>query len=392
MRVGIIYPYFFDPDGVELRIGGVETYLFQLTRLCADLGLDPIIFQSAKVPFARTLEHVSVIGVTPKWPKRGCTRQGLFEAAVRTIELTKDILIFGTDHFSVPVLSGRCVAIQHGVNWDLPAVRPSNRRWNEKGVAAAVWKSHLKRYAFHAFRNCVNRVCVDYNFLNWYRASFSAALPGNVWIIPNFAEIAQRDDLQQLDRSDTVKVLFARRFTEYRGTRIMAEAARQLLAYNTTVAFTFAGEGPDSEWLKSAFAREPRVQFVKFDSRDAVRVNAAHDIAVVPSLGSEGTSFSVAEAMGAGRAVIATNVGGITNMIISGYNGILVNPDAESLVCALKTLVDNHLYRRQLGMAAYETAKHAFSLARWRDDWKAVLRVLGTGHANACGFATGGES
>lgn len=49
--------------------------------------------------------------------------------------------------------------------------------------------------------------------------------------------------------------------------------------------------------------------------------------------------------MAAGCAVICTNVGGMTNIIIDGYNGLMINPDEDSLYKALDRLIEDKLLR-----------------------------------------------
>jgi glycosyltransferase involved in cell wall biosynthesis len=106
---------------------------------------------------------------------------------------------------------------------------------------------------------------------------------------------------------------------------------------------------------------------------DALRIHEAFHIAVVPSLASEGTSLALVEAMAAGCAVIATNVGGMTNVVLDGYNGRLVDPDIESLTDALVGLVRDQDGRSKLAERAAETAREAFSLDRWKCRWSEVL-------------------
>jgi glycosyltransferase involved in cell wall biosynthesis len=115
------------------------------------------------------------------------------------------------------------------------------------------------------------------------------------------------------------------------------------------------------------------VAFTKYRADEALHIHLDHDVAVVPSVASEGTSLSVGEAMAAGCAVVATAVGGVTNMIIHGYNGLLVLPNAGSLYEGITSILTSPDLRRQLGARAYETAAAAFSLERWKQRWKEVL-------------------
>ncbi len=377
MKVGIIYNNFLDSKGQERTIGGIQTYLWHLTALIAELGFEPLVFQCAGVPFERQIGPLVVVGVVPSKTLLPNFRRDLFNAAVSRIDYGRDILIFGADHDSVSAPNPKCISIQHGLSWDapsrfflkrIPLWVPFPMNWRKRWVAY-----RAKRY----FENCPNRVCVDYNFLNWYRTQIPDTPSGKVWVIPNFAEIP--DDWEpQLPRPwrTPVKIIVARRVLEIRGSRLIEEAAKRLLSSHAEVRITFAGKGPDLQRLRDCFSSDTRVLFTRFLPHESVGIHSEHDIAVVPSLASEGTSLAVAEAMAAGCAVIASNVGGMTNMVIDGYNGRLVQPEVESLTQALRELVGDDEQRLHLGLRARETAKFGLNLKRWKESWKKVLSAV----------------
>lgn len=80
--------------------------------------------------------------------------------------------------------------------------------------------------------------------------------------------------------------------------------------------------------------------------------------------------------MAAGCAVICTNVGGMTNIIIDGYNGLMINPDEDSLYKALDRLIEDKLLRGRLQAKAYETIKEAFSLNIWKSKWAQIIKNI----------------
>ncbi|MDR4499372.1 MAG: glycosyltransferase family 4 protein [Candidatus Scalindua sp.] len=384
MKVAIIYQRLLDYDGKEQSTGGIQTYLLHLGALCSKMGWNPVLFQFANRPFRRTINALEIVGV----PVAGINRSHLLAplmfkskklellmAAKREINVTKDIIIFGADWCSVKTDNRRCIAIQHGISWDLPTRYMTNRKVFESGWGATMGKWFFIRSATRDFENCQNRVCVDYNFLNWYRTTSGVATKGKIWVIPNFASsIASPEQITVRRRTtDNVRILFARRFTSYRGVHIMAETAKEILQRYDKVSFTFAGEGPEEIWLKEQFFEEKRVTFTKYLPHEVLDIHLVHDIAVIPSVASEGTSLSVAEAMGAGCVVVAAAVGGITNMIINGYNGILVMPDVSSLTAGLELVLKNADLRIHLMKRAYETAKEAFVLEIWEERWQKVL-------------------
>lgn len=379
MKVAFIYYKFYDFDHGEIFVGGAEHYIYRLSKVCADNGLEPLVFQISSEPFEIAYHHVKIVGVKPLIKKSSFYNQTLYKAALERIDVSTDLLIFAADLCSVKTDSPRCISINHGLFWDYPTSMGGPYPYRLKGILGSLYKEYKKFCMRRLFDNCMNRVCVDYNFLNWYRTAINEINIKRITVVPNFAQIAERKQLVANTSAGNIKILFARRFSEYRGTRIMAEAAKNVLARYDNVDFTFAGDGPDEGYLKAVLADDPHVTFTRFSMDESLSVNLKHDICVIPSLAAEGTSLSVAEAMGAGKAVVASNVGGITNMIIDGYNGLLINPDADSLTEALIRLIDDKSLRHTLGTAAYETASRAFSYERWEASWIKILREV-SGH------------
>ena len=83
-------------------------------------------------------------------------------------------------------------------------------------------------------------------------------------------------------------------------------------------------------------------------------VYAGLDIIMLTSL-NEGTPVSIMEAMAAGRSVLSTNVGGISELITNGQTGLLASTKTE-LVASLSSLIDNTSLRQQLSTAPAKDA------------------------------------
>lgn len=110
------------------------------------------------------------------------------------------------------------------------------------------------------------------------------------------------------------------------------------------------------------------------DNRDMHRYFAASDIVVIPSL-VEATSIAGLEAMAAGRAILATNVGGLPEIITDGENGILVPPaDAPALAEGAKKLVESPSRRVEMGKAGRVRAEREFDWVKIAARTTAVYR------------------
>jgi sugar transferase (PEP-CTERM/EpsH1 system associated) len=85
------------------------------------------------------------------------------------------------------------------------------------------------------------------------------------------------------------------------------------------------------------------------------------DIFVLPSL-SEGMPVCLLEAMASGCPIVATNVGGIPEMIENGKNGILVRPaDSNALSKAILYLLENEPVRKSLAIEGKRVVREHFS-------------------------------
>jgi glycosyltransferase involved in cell wall biosynthesis len=376
-KVAIVYHAFLNLNGSGIKVGGVETYIVNLARVLKSEGYDPFVIQNGDAEWVTVLDDLTVFGVVPPSYSYRASREHLFRFAMSKIDLTVDLLIFAADHVSVPQKLQNCISIQHGISWD---VRSDHAKFEQKFTNRAVEVISRTRAAFRGlrdFENCINRVCVDHNFLNWYRAHPLAKNDGTNWVIPNFASLGAPPPVRRVN-DDALSLIFARRFVVYRGTSEMVSAIKILWTEFPLLTITFAGEGPEEQWMRSELAGDPRAKFVRYEASEAKAIHADHEIALVPSLGSEGTSLAVIEAMAAGCAVIASPVGGITNLIIDDFNGLLVNPSAQNLASAVKSLINDPLRRRRLQENALSTVTASLSFDTWAERWCEVVSQVRT--------------
>lgn len=369
MRVHCIYPNYLTPDGSDMSIGGIQTYITNLIEVSKGLGYEFIVYQRATVRFDKEQNGARVCGIVCS-PKQA--PKMLLAACLKEFDVEKDILLFGTDTYIRKTPVGvKSIGIQHGIFWDKPERQGCSRLWYFAEFAYKCWRSWrtVKR-----IERVKRLVCVDYNFPNWYRAL--VAHPRiTTTVIPNFAEIAT-DNTAKQEKDDCIRIIFARRFFLHRGTRVFGRATKRLLEEHDNLEITVAGTGPDEQWLHDTLDQYDGVRFITYGSDESLAVHKDKHIAVVPTTGSEGTSLSLLEAMSAGCAVVCTGVGGMTDIVIDGYNGLMVNPSEEDVYRAVKRLVEDAALRQTLARRGYDTVKNGFSLENWQEKWKQVLQEL----------------
>lgn len=146
----------------------------------------------------------------------------------------------------------------------------------------------------------------------------------------------------------------------------LIEAAAITIKKFPSVNFVIIGEGQERKLLEQKIKKlnlEKNVILVG-QKKDAFRYLSAFDIYVCSST-KEGFPLSILEAMLAGLPIISTNVGGIPEMIRSGYNGLLVEPrNPEGLAEKIIGLLVDQEGAKRLAKAAKQTVLNAFNLEK----------------------------
>lgn len=126
------------------------------------------------------------------------------------------------------------------------------------------------------------------------------------------------------------------------------------------------GEGEDRKILENLIAKYNLRNIVYLPGfvPDATKYLKAFDIFVLPSL-TEALAYVLIEAGYAGLPVVATNVGGLPEIVENEKGGYLVpakNP--EALAVAIKKLLENESLRNQMGKANHDSVSQKFSFDR----------------------------
>ncbi len=114
------------------------------------------------------------------------------------------------------------------------------------------------------------------------------------------------------------------------------------------------GDGPERPHLEEQARRAGVAAQVRFLSwrRDLAHVYGDIDVLAVSSL-NEGTPVVIIEAMAARRAVVATCVGGVPDVVQDGRTGLLVEPnDPQKLAAGVRRVLEDDALRERLAAAA----------------------------------------
>ena len=164
--------------------------------------------------------------------------------------------------------------------------------------------------------------------------------------------------------------MIARMNASYKNHRVFLQAAARLSRKFPNVEFLLVGDGPlrpDLEHKAAELGLQGRVRFLG-DRRDIAALLASMNMSVVPSA-SESLSNVMLESMAAGVPVVATDVGGNSELANDG-RGVLVAPnDEEALEAGLGRVLADPEMRSAMSLRAREFAQANFSVERIRGQY-----------------------
>jgi len=351
-RVIILSYTFFDFDGENMFFGGAERYLLELAKLIRQQGYYPEVVQCGNGYWVRYYQDLRITGIDVRGEATRLATE--FQKFDHVAALT----IYSPFSLAANAGEGAAVGISHGIYWDHPSIHA------DQGAMQAITDAAQKLDSV---------VSVDTNTINWMRAS-AVDVADKFVFVPNFVDTEVFSPVPDVD-NEKIIVLYPRRLYSPRGFWLLAEVMSDILERYPEVDFYFVGRADEKEaqHIGEMIERYPdRIRWEALPPDEMPRAYRRAHITVVPTVHSEGTSLSCLEALASGNAVIATNVGGLTNLILHRYNGLLIDVTAEALKEALEEMIENPALRQQLAERGREVAE-SFSIHRWREHWEEIL-------------------
>jgi glycosyltransferase involved in cell wall biosynthesis len=355
-RISIYTPAFFDAYGNDSIIGGLERYLRSLVDLLQNNNYEVDVHQTAILDFEKEYNGAKCYG----WKIQG----DHFKMLDFIHSKTADKVIYA-------YLGQQCeykqksVVISHGIFW--------NYVGGDVNYVKALLEPALKQ---------TKLVSVDLDTINFIRATFTNMnhnAKNNMFYVPNFAD---NEKFHPVVKNDGyITILYPRRNDEARGITPFKNIATRLLAKYNNVKIKFAVDTNNSathqsllDWIEQN-PNKDRIDWKKYSYDEMPLAYQSSDISVIPTMWSEGTSYSAIEAMACGNAIVSTNVGGLSNLIIDNHNGLLTNPNEEELYNAIEKLVLSEQLRNELSLNAISTAR-AFSKDAWDRRWLDIVERM----------------
>lgn len=361
MRIIIIYKKYIYEDKNLPVIGGIQNYIENLVNLILEMGHEVVVIQESSFSFIRELQR----GFFVHGVKTSNSIKGLISYAYEISNIDEDLLIFATSTNTQRTKFKKTISIQHGVYWDYNTIHNMKPKF-----PFDIFLKFVQAYSEIRKQSHIGTlVAVDYNYINWYR-SITIHHKLNYVVIPNFSHSIPESNKKE---SNNITIIYARRLEKIRGTELLIKVIPKVLNRYKNVSVIIAGDGSQEEIVKEKFKMFESVKFIRYQPSESLEIHSKCDIAIVPTIASEGTSFSLLEAMSAGCAVINTDIGGMTNIILNEFNGLMIKPDEEMLLKTISRLIEDKQLRNKLAINALMTTKEAFSKKVWKNAWKNLI-------------------
>lgn len=177
--------------------------------------------------------------------------------------------------------------------------------------------------------------------------------------------------------NDAIKIGVIARLIKEKGVHIFLEMAREIYQLYSNTHFYIIGDGPERKKLEGEVQRlgmTGKVYFLGFQKNAAKLLPYLH-ILVIPSL-SEGLSITAIEAMFAKKAIVASNVGGLPELIEHEKTGLLFEKGnfKEAAQRVIK-IIESPQLALDLGEKAYHKAIKHFSVEQMCDQTTSVYEL-----------------
>lgn len=359
----------------DLGRGGAEHLLVDLATVAVAAGIDMSVVSmlpTERSRYACLLEDsgvpVASLDLTSWWDPRGLRR-------LRRLLPELDAQVLHSHLKHADVVAGR-VAQAAGI----PHVSTLHVVEDSVGLLGA-WKRGVAMR--RRKRTAQRTIAVSDALRSWYLA-VSGADPATVVTIRNGVPdpgVFERADVLASRRElgiDEKRVVVASVavMRSGKGHDVLLDAITRI--DDDRLVFVLAGDGSEAPSLRARAAGDSRILFTGF-REDVPRLLAAADLAVHPTRG-DALPTALIHALAAGLPIVASDVGGVGEIVSSGA-GVLVPPgDAAALAEAVVEIAADDGERRLMGKRARRRFEDEFEATAWAERLRSLYaEVLSRG-------------
>jgi glycosyltransferase involved in cell wall biosynthesis len=377
-------------------LGGVQRYLEQVTELLDGGGVECRVWAPSPGPLQgvvsrwygrryrlKTLELIDrhqpdVVHLHNLWMRLSpAPLAAARQAGVPTVVTAHDYgwicprkwMITGRDRPCDLGFGGRCaLSMCRGSREGLAWIPYSTLRWLKTG-----WHRTLVRRWADGF------ISPSRHLADWLEKSLGVA---GVAHVPNFAPAPGRGGPTPVENPDSL--VFSGRLSREKGVDVLLRAMPEIIERHPRTRLVIAGDGSERPVIERLIAELDLTASVRLTGRlpsdELEGLYSAAGLVVLPTMWMENCPVSVLEAFAHGRAVVASRVGGLPELIEDGSNGILFERgDSRDLARRLVEVLTSPEEVAEMGRRAAARWAESYTPEHHRQRLRAVYDGLSSG-------------
>jgi len=367
-RIAILTDYLLHPTNDAFLLTSENLSLLKLGRLIQEeLGWEVDLYQVSPIP-ERRLRGLRIIGLDAGPDRNGMYPQLNFEFARAGLDY--DLRIYHHWHIAFPQVCHRSIVVSHGVFWDSPAgvfnrQNPVGRREWEKRLLYAVSAPAAFVVQDRNTANVINALWPGYSHRLCY--------------IPPGVDLELFKLPEPRPGAKPIRVACPQDFGTEQGLNEILSLCETMAGVEPDVEFHILGrltEFATANLLALRAHALPNCRFYWVPIAHLPRLYQSFDLALLPYRASVGASLHCLQALACGLPVVAGLAGGLSEMVVDGWNGRLVAPgSARILQEAILQLVRDADLRTDMSTNARRLAE-GYPEPAWREHWRRLLEQV----------------
>ena len=208
----------------------------------------------------------------------------------------------------------------------------------------------IKKFIRHFIDNADMMLCLSNQWFQYFNTTFH---PKKLEVLPNFVEPVSLNVKFHNRHGNKLKLLFLGKFDKNKGIYDLLEVISELRKTRNSQFELWIGGNGETEEVRKIIEHKDLGEHIKYlgwiSGHDKEKALADTDIFILPSY-NEGLPVSILEAMSYAKPVIATNVGGIPEVVEDKKSGYLFEPgDLNGLRESIEKFMDDRNLIETLG-------------------------------------------
>lgn len=357
MRIALCSDYFYP------KIGGISTHIENLAKHLEKRGHEVIII-TKKAKFDYNTERLNVIRINSFFNTSQTLDIPHTDELERIFKEINPDIIHAHHAFSPLSLFSLSVGKKLGIktiltNHSIQFLYDFDYLWKPSSYILFPYRRHIN--------NADKIICVS-RAAKFFISHFTNK---EIEIIPNGINIKEFNP--KIKEFDGRSILFTGRFIYKKGLHLLLESMPSIVNENKDVKLTITGEGYLNHILRlliKALNLKKNVCIKeRVNKEELIKLYQKSNVFVMPSIMGESFGIVLLEAMASKTPIVATNQGGIKEIIKNGKNGLLVrNTKVKELAENILVLLNDKKLSKKLASKGFKDVK--------KYDWSLVVKEI----------------